>query len=869
MAVISKDLGAVTAYAAAVNRGYTGTKEEFETLMASYATVAQQAAESAQSAEQSAQSASGSATDAQTAQGTAQQAATDAQTAQASAQGYAQSAQQSAQSASQYAQSAESAKNTAVSTVDGFAAGAQQALDSVNQAGNNWKSLAQAKALDSEAYALGTRDGEDVGTQDETYHNNAKYYAEQGGASAQTATDAAQTATMKAGEAQASASSAAESARTLTIDATLTQSGQAADAKATGDIKNSLNGTEAVLLKDRQLYKGFLSANTINYNTNAYFAVIDVDSGQKITVGADTTATNIAVLKSFTYGEVPVFSEAEGFTGRIVIPVNQTREYIIPSDGKYLIVLMENLGISLAPKSFLIEKYDISRSVPDNYNDIYSQFDYKAAIKKPTNFTYQTQNGVTFSVDTLGNQSVIGTPTISMVWYSASFLQKENAKAVLTGKPSGSGSKYWLRLQESSDGENFTLVDSDNQTNSNDSHFNLESGKYYRLAFGITSNAIGSALNLLFKSMLFAGGYIEETKQDNGEEDELTDIIIPYNVDTMEGHENNIYFDTLSRYDGMENQYLIQGITHGMYRNDFCTRFTPTASDTTFYLNVIRLNKETAKVKEQKRVYFNVNHPLQSNLTKNVMIMGDSLTDSDIVPQECYRMLTADADCTINHVGTLGNTGSENEGRSSWRWLDYISPSGTYRTNYDNPFWDTTNNRLDFKKYCQTNGYSGLDYVLINLGTNDIMTMNVVDSPEGYAEVIERAKTFLTALLSEDYGYPNCKVAIALLGIGPYYSARIYENANLFRKKFNMLNVAYLYAFDNGAWNENVTCFALGSSTNRKYGYGYTETAISARFPQPTLQEDDLGIHPSTEGYLSWADAYYCKIRTWLTEDSQ
>ena len=258
MAVISKDLGAVTAYAAAVNRGYTGTKEEFETLMASYATVAQQAAESAQSAEQSAQSASGSATDAQTAQGTAQQAAMDAQTAQASAQGYAQSAQQSAQSASQYAQSAESAKDTAVDAVDGFAAGAQQALESVNSAGINWKSLAQAHALDSEAWAVGQRDGENVGSSDPAYHNNAKYYAESAGSSAQTATEAAQTATAKAGEAQASASAAAESARTLTIDATLTQSGQAADAKATGD-KNDV-------LKSALGY-GFL--NTTDYTGDA------------------------------------------------------------------------------------------------------------------------------------------------------------------------------------------------------------------------------------------------------------------------------------------------------------------------------------------------------------------------------------------------------------------------------------------------------------------------------------------------------------------------------------------------------------------------------------------------------------------------
>lgn len=90
---------------------------------------------------------------------------------------------------------AESAKNTAVDAVDGFAAGAQQALDDVNSAGINWKSLAERQAENSEAYALGTRDGEDVGSSDPAYHNNAKYYAESVGTSAQIATEAAQTAT--------------------------------------------------------------------------------------------------------------------------------------------------------------------------------------------------------------------------------------------------------------------------------------------------------------------------------------------------------------------------------------------------------------------------------------------------------------------------------------------------------------------------------------------------------------------------------------------------------------------------------------------------------------------------------------------------
>ena len=512
---------------------------------------------------------------------------------------------------------------------------------------------------------------------------------------------------------------------------------------------------------------------------------------------------------------------------------------------------------------------DNAINISNNHNSIEHLAVYNASIKKPTAFINKQESGVRFYFDKYGNATIVGSPTTSMVWVSESFLQKEDAKAILTGKPSGMGSKYWIRLAESSDGENFSLISGTNVWNSNDSQLDIYEGKYYRLTFGITNDAIGSTLDLSFKPILYTGGYIIENTLDNEEESSITNIIIPAYVDTMEGHENNIYFDALSANENMESLYFIKGITNGMYRNQYCTKFTPTSDMETWSIRIAVVDKNTAIEKESKQVFFNVNHKLQSNLTKNVLIMGDSLTDADIIPQECYRMLTEDGDCTINRLGTLGSAGSENEGRSSWRWRDYVSPSGTYQTNYTNPFWDDVNNRLDFKKYCTTNGYSGIDYVLINLGTNDALNSDTIHSPEDYSEVINTAKTFLTALLSSDYGYPDCKIAIALLGIGPEYSARIYENAYVFRKKFNYLNVAYINAFDNGAWNPKVTCFALGSSVNRKYGYGYTEAPISSRFQQLTIQEDDAGIHPSIDGYKSWADAYYCKIRTWLTEDSQ
>ena len=105
------------------------------------------------------------------------------------------SAQEAADSAAQNAEYIASVKSDLDDAIDRVGV-LEEAKDSTLEAAGN-----------AEAWAVGNRGGSTVPSTDPAYHNNAKYYAEQ----------------------------AAESARTLTIDDTLTQAGQAADAKETGD----------------------------------------------------------------------------------------------------------------------------------------------------------------------------------------------------------------------------------------------------------------------------------------------------------------------------------------------------------------------------------------------------------------------------------------------------------------------------------------------------------------------------------------------------------------------------------------------------------------------------------------------------------
>ena len=122
--VADKNLGPSTAYGYAKLKGYTGTEEEFAELMASYGTVAQQAADSAELAGTNAGLAAGSAS---AAEGSASAAANSATTAG----GKAAEALASANEAGRQAGLANDSKTAAQNAKDAAESAAQEAIDTV------------------------------------------------------------------------------------------------------------------------------------------------------------------------------------------------------------------------------------------------------------------------------------------------------------------------------------------------------------------------------------------------------------------------------------------------------------------------------------------------------------------------------------------------------------------------------------------------------------------------------------------------------------------------------------------------------------------------------------------------------------------
>lgn len=130
------------------------------------------------------------------------------------------------------------------------------------------------------------------------------------------------------------------------IDDTLTVQGAAADAKKTGDeisaLKSDLNQSIDVINGNSGLtpfYKPLVIGSTGKWTSETSFHIcIPVNAGDTVELKGNTIAAYYAVLTddSAIQTQYAAYSEATGFTTRILINANATASFTVPADGKYL-----------------------------------------------------------------------------------------------------------------------------------------------------------------------------------------------------------------------------------------------------------------------------------------------------------------------------------------------------------------------------------------------------------------------------------------------------------------------------------------------------------------------------------------------------
>lgn len=144
----------------------------------------------------------------------------------------------------------------------------------------------------------------------------------------------------------------------------------------------------------------------------------------------------------------------------------------------------------------------------------------------------------------------------------------------------------------------------------------------------------------------------------------------------------------------------------------------------------------------------------------SLLAIGDSTVDHDTMTAKLLSFFTENGH-TITLLGTLGSAtdpSNKNEGRAGWTTADYLA--NTTKNGYTNPFWNPSTEVFDFAYYMTQQSYSGVDFVVIQLGINDLYPTQPRNIHEpNYSTIWSNIKTMIDSIHAYN---SNIKIIINL-----------------------------------------------------------------------------------------------------------
>lgn len=280
------------------------------------------------------------------------------------------------------------------------------------------------------------------------------------------------------------------------------------------------------------------------------------------------------------------------------------------------------------------------------------------------------------------------------------------------------------------------------------------------------------------------------------------------------------------------------GMSRGIYMDGFKRySFDSTAPDFSATIYCALASEEGRSVSKNISVKMS---KTQLQTVKRVLFIGDSITAQGSYIGKLKEMLP-----NIELLGTLNTAGNDKqysdypcEGRGGWAAYNYcndISFSG-----YANPFY---NNGFDFSHYMESKGYPGVDFVFINLGTND-----PIRGDKTMEQIIACYNLMIDSIKAYD---PNIKI---MLWLPP--TRAIAFNANHFAiSEALKVNEALIAEFDDRQ-SENIVLIPVNCCIDPLRDYKFTETKVS-QYNEEMVRTVSDAIHPALSGHMKIADLIY------------
>ena len=334
-------------------------------------------------------------------------------------------------------------------------------------------------------------------------------------------------------------------------------------------------------------------------------------------------------------------------------------------------------------------------------------------------------------------------------------------------------------------------------------------------------------------------------------------IILPNEFYAVVGHELSIYNENVILCDDI-NRYDIDWRINGNFYDQYkeCFRIVPTAGIVGNYsVKLIIKDKCTRDILAEKTMTMHI--VSKKNFTnKKALFIGDSRTSAGYYPYEIQNVLSNGG---ITSLGTVESTPWINnvqkpinhEGRGAWSAKDYVTT--TSKNDYTNPFINPSTSKFDFSYYMTQQGYSSVDIVFLNLGTNGMVSKNldtsIQDNINAMDEMIASIRKY------------NSNIPIVVELVTPPATQDGWTYVNHGGSVWEMM----FYIFRNNEMvmkhytNKNVYLAPTIFNLDRNNDYGTKTMPLSSRNNKEIIRQTN-NLHPSDIGYYKMADVFWAII---------
>ena len=355
------------------------------------------------------------------------------------------------------------------------------------------------------------------------------------------------------------------------------------------------------------------------------------------------------------------------------------------------------------------------------------------------------------------------------------------------------------------------------------------------------------------------------TKVSETKDEFAPEIILPSTLYSVAGKEVSLYYDNAIMQDGKDFVWRTSASASSGTMQNLNERFkwVPAGAVTSGNLTVEAIGKNSGAVLSSKTIALrSAASSAGSGLTKKVIVIGDSLINAGAITHTLLDLAAADV-MGVALYGTRGSGSNKHEGRPGWSIPDYTGPGRTAEVPPNpNPFW--INGVLDFSGYLQANSIPTPDWVIIQLGINDVFGQ---DSDAAAVALAQSYFNLLDGLISSiKAAAPGTKVAL-MIPSPPSYdqdSFGLSEALNTTRYRFKrniLLWARELVTKYSGQEASRVYIVPSNLSLDVVNNMSRTDVAPVNSRSSVTVARQSNGVHPAAEGYRQLGDALWAFLK--------